>query len=127
MRIILMNGHEAMIVNDYKDTVTVEPSVPGVLMVGGKEYPVEDGAKAPVFKDTPNVKAYFKKDGYIMYTVLAPMVYRGVLMTRLDPFVYVAELRVLIDQLEKKLEDTRLELDNLRGSIKYDAAGFLLN
>lgn len=127
MRILLLNHHEAVVIDDHSQVVTVEPHVNGVLTVNGTDYPIEDGGISPVLEDRNTAKAAFTKDGGIVYTILAPEVYKGVLTTRLDPFAYATELRIRFDQLEKELEKTRQELAELRGSIKYDAAGFLLN
>lgn len=127
MRILLLNQHEAIIIDDKTDVVTVEPHVNGVLTVNGTDYPIRDGGIPPVPEDRNNVRAAFTTEDGITFTVLHPRIYKGMLTTCFDPYSYAIESRIHIDQLEKALEKTRQELAELRGSIKYDAAGFLLN
>lgn len=127
MKILLLNQHEAVIIDDQADVVTVEPHVNGVLTVNGVNYPIEDGGISPVLEDRNTVRAVFTTEGGITFTVLYPRIYKGMLTTCFDPYAYAVESRLHIDRLEKELEKTRQELAELRGSIKYDAAGFLLN
>ena len=127
MKIILLNQHESVVIDDHSDVVTVEPHVNGVLTVNGTDHPIQDGGNTPVLEDRNTVRAAFTTEDGITFTVLHPRIYKGMLTTCFDPYTYAIESRLHIDRLEKELEKTRQELAKLQGSIKYDAAGFLLN
>ena len=127
MKIILLNQHEAVVIDDGRKTVTVEPEANGDLVVNGSKFPVTVGGEAPDLGDKKHVNAVFMTTSGVVYRILAPSVYKGVLTTRFDPYTYAVESRLHIDRLEKELEKTREELRALKGSIKYDALGYLIN
>ena len=121
MKIILLNRHEAVAIDDESRSVTVEPSITGILTVNGVDYPIQDGVTAPVLEDRTKPKAAFTTVDGITFTILSPRIYKGVLTTRLDPYTYAIESRLHIDRLEKELEKTREELRQFRGSVTFDA------
>ena len=108
MKIYLLNDHEAVVVNDHGDTVCVDPAVGGVLVVNGQEYPIEVGGAAPDLggETSAHVKAVFVKEGGVVYTVIAPRLYKGVLASHPDPYAYAIECRLHLDRVEKELEQT---------------------
>lgn len=127
MKIILMNHHEALILDDGEKIVTVEPETDGILTVNGKTYEVSCGSSAPVFNEaeSPTARACFTTARGIRYAVLAPRIEKKGLVSRLDPYTYAVKLRLMIDRLEKELEAARAEHRELSGSIRYDALGFM--
>lgn len=127
MKIILMNHHEALILDDREKAVTVEPMTDGTLTVNGKDYAVSHGGDAPAFDEveSPTAKAAFTTAVGIRYTVLSPRIEKGVLVSRLDPWASAIKHRLMIDGLEKELEAARAEHRELSGSIRYDALGFI--
>lgn len=128
MKIILMNHHEALILDDHQKTVTVEPETDGVLTVNGKAYAVSHGGAAPVFDkaESPTARAAFTTTAGIGYTVLSPRIEKQRLVSRLDPYACAIKYRLMIDRLEKELEAARAEHRKLSGSIRYDALGFII-
>lgn len=126
MRIILLNNHEAIALDDNSNDISMEPAVSGELVVRGKSYIVQHGGIAPVLEDNQNVTAAFVTDGGTVYKILSPIVYRGVLTTRLDPYEYSIESRLHIDRLEKDLEQLRAEFAAYRGRQEYNALSELL-
>jgi hypothetical protein len=127
MKIYLANHHEAVIVNDRKKTVSIEPAAEGVLVVNGLEYPIKAGGDAPDFRQetAAHVNAVFIKDGGVAYAVLSPRLYRGELTTHIDPYAYAIECRLHLDRLEKELEALRDELRHHIGTDRKAAMDFL--
>lgn len=127
MRVILMNHHEALVLGDGRDTVTVEPETDGVLTVNGKDYAVSCGGSAPTFDgiESPAARAAFTTAAGVRYKVLAPRIEKKGLVSRLDPYACAIDHRLKIDALEKELEAARAEHRELSGSIRYDALGFI--
>ncbi len=128
MKIILMNHHEALILDDREKAVTVEPMTDGTLTVNGKDYAVSHGGDAPTFDvvENPTAKAAFTTAKGIRYTVLAPRIEKGNLVSRLDPWTSAIKHRLMIDGLEKELEAARRDHRDLSGRIRYDALGFII-
>lgn len=127
MRIILMNHHEAIVVKDGKDTVTVSPARDGVLTVCGRDYGIKNGGKKPAVEPNtnPSVKACFTTDRGIRYTILSPRVDKHGFYSRLDPYEQIMKQRIMIDKLEKSIENINEDLNALRASIRWDSLGFI--
>ena len=128
MKIYLANNHEALIINDQSDRVTITPAVDGILTVGGVNYGITDGGDAPAItpENAPKTTAVFTTSGGIRYTVIAPRVDKGVLTSRPDPYSYILNLRMAVDRLEKKLEQTEKELRKHRGKEEHRALNGIL-
>ncbi|MBP3667756.1 MAG: hypothetical protein J6K29_12000 [Clostridia bacterium] len=117
MHIYLANHHEALVINDQSDRVTITPATYGILTVGGVSYGITDGGDAPAIypENAPHTTAVFTASGGIRYTVIAPRVDKGMLTSRPDPYAYILDLRMMVDRLEKELEQTKKELSKHRG------------
>lgn len=128
MRIYLTNHHEALVMNDQSDLVTITPAADGILTVGGVSYAIEDGGDAPAIipENAPNTTAVFTANGGIRYTVIAPRVDKGVLTSRPDPYSYILTMRMMVDRLEKELEQTKKELRKHRGKEEHRALNGIL-
>ena len=125
MKIVLLNHHEAVVIDDGSEVVTIEPEVSGTLVINGVKTKLSPGDRTPTFDDRANASAVFITDAGISFKILSPRIYKGVLTTRLDPNAVVLEYRLHLDRLEKELEQAREEISKLRGSIKYDSLGFI--
>ena len=125
MKILLLHGHKAVVIDDGENVVSVEPKTDGTLVLGGETFPIKNGEESPTFGEKSQVNAVFIVESGIEYEVLSPRVYKGVLTTRLDPYAAVLEQRLHIDRLENELELAREEISKLRGSMRYDSLGFL--
>lgn len=128
MHIYLTNHHEALVVNDQSECVTVTPATEGVLIVNGLEYQIKAGGDAPDFRQetAAHVNAVFIKDGGVAYAVLSPRLYRGELTTHIDPYAYAIECRLHLDCLEKELEKIKKELRKHRGKEEHRALNGIL-
>ena len=123
MKIYLANHHEALVINDQSDRVTITPATDGILTVGGVNYGITDGGFAPAItpENAPKTTAVFTASGGIRYTVIAPRVDKGVLTSRPDPYSYILNLRMAVDRLEKELEQAKKELRKHRGKEEHRA------
>jgi hypothetical protein len=123
MRIYLANHHEAIVTDDGSPLVTITPAVDGILTVGGVSYGITDGEDVPTItpENAPKTTAAFTTSGGIRYTVIAPRVDKGVLTSRPDPYSYILTMRMMVDRLEKELEQTKKELRKHRGKEEHRA------
>ena len=123
MKIYLANHHEALVVNDQSDRVTITPATDGILTVGGVNYGITDGGDVPAItpENAPKTTAVITTSGGIRYTVIAPRVDKGVLTSRPDPYSYILTMRMMVDRLEKELEQTKKELRKHRGKEEHRA------
>lgn len=128
MELILLNRHEAMAVRNEKDTVAVSPACNGTLTVCGRDYKIENGGKMPAVEPNtnPSVKACFTTERGIRYTILSPRVDKHGFYSRLDPYEQIMKQRLMIDELEKRIENMTEDLLALRASIRYDSLGFII-
>lgn len=129
MHIYCNNHHEALVIDDQADTVTISPAVNGILTVGGNDYAISNGESVPTVApaNISKTRAVFTTTDGIRYTVIAPRVDKGVLTSRPDPYAYCIDLRLLVDNLEKELEQTRKELRQHRGKEERQALNFMKN
>ena len=128
MELILLNRHEALAVMDGKDTVAVSPACNGTLTVFGRDYKIKHGGKMPDIEPNtnPSVKACFTTERGIRYTILSPRVDKHGFYSRLDPYEHIARQRLMIDEVEKQMENLTEQVLALRASIRYDSLGFIL-
>ena len=128
MKIYLLNGHEAVVMDDRAACVTVEPFTKGVLSVEGKGLSIESGVTAsPCMTDMVGaVHATFTTSTGIRYKIVSPYVTEGRLHSRVDPMRGYIENRMYTDRLEKRLEQAEAEIRRIKGNIRHDALGFLI-
>lgn len=127
MKIHLLNNHEAVVVNDRKDTVITEPAVGGTLTVEGMRCAiVSEQTHAPVYPELRgHVRASFINENGIRYKIIRPCIDNGVLYSAVDYVNGYMELRLLIDRQAREIERLTRELLDLRGQIEPDALGHM--
>lgn len=120
MHIYLTNHHEAIIQFDNTSTVTIDGHDRGTLTVNGKNYPISNGGSPPALGIgfAPNVKAAFTTPDGIIYNVISPRIERGKLASKPDPYAVIIEQRIMIDKLEKELENALERIRILEGMMK---------
>ena len=128
MKIYLLNNHEAVVTDDGKDVVVVEPNCHGALSVDGEAFRVINGVTvAPICKGGGATHATFTTDAGIRYQVVSAHVsLQGKLTSRVDILRGYVEARMYIDRLEKRLEELCDELRTFKGSIQHDSLGFMI-
>lgn len=127
MKIYLLNNHEAVVVNDHRDTVCVEPAVGGTLTVEGTgDEIISEQTISPVYpKLRGYVRASFTDARGVRYKIIRPRVDNGALYSAVDYVGGYMELRLLIDRLEREIERLTRELLDVRGQIQPDALGHM--
>ena len=128
MIIYLVNNHEAIVADDKRPYVTVEPRHDGLFSLDGTAYPVKGDGSTPVpdFGKTHGaVHATFTTDGGIRFQVITPYMTRGIPASRIDPFEGYIMARRYVYDVELKLETLSEELRTFKASIVHDALGFI--
>ena len=127
MKIYLLNNHEAIVVNDHRETVSVEPAVDGVLTVEGVRREItSEQTLAPLYPDLRGyVRASFTNGRGIRYRIIRPRVDNGSLYSAVDYVNGYMELRLFIDRMEREIERLTRELLDVRGQIQPDALGHM--
>ena len=129
MLICLLNNKEAVMQDDQKEFITVEPRTDGVLSVEGDAYTVKGDGTTPVppfALRVGAVAATFTTDAGFRYRILSPYVTGGVPVSRVNPFDGYVDVRRYVRELEEKLDETIRELRDLKGSIQHDSLGFMI-
>lgn len=127
MKIILLRGHRAAVIDDRTDVVTVYPATDGSLVVNGVGHPIKNGGEAPKLEDTLRTRARFIRENGAEYKVLDPKVRKGLLTTCPDPFKTTIDLILQVDRLERELEEVRTELAAVKGRCEHNALEGILD
>ena len=127
MKIYLLNNHEAIVVNDHRETVSVEPETVGSLTVEGAKCGITPGKTIePVYSNLFGyVRASFMNASGIRYRIIRPRVDKGGLYSAIDYVNGYLELRLLIDKQAREIERLTRELLDVRGQIQPDALGYM--
>ncbi|MBQ5724859.1 MAG: hypothetical protein IIV80_01770 [Clostridia bacterium] len=127
MHIYLMIDHTALLEDDHRPTVTVEPACSGVLEIEGHPMRVAPtGTVLPPIRDKiGHVRVIFTSDRGVTYTAIRPHIVNGVPVSRPDYAVEYARLLIRTDQMAREVERLTEELHKLSADSKHDALGFM--
>ncbi len=126
MKIYLLMDHTALLVNDRKDTVRIEPVCAGTLEIEGRAFPMENGSPTPVLPELiGHVRVIFTPEGGPKYVGIRPHMDAGVPASRIDYAAAYVPLRTKLDELERQVENLAAQLHALSAESKHDAMGFL--
>lgn len=127
MKIYLLNNHEAYLIDDKAERVTVVngETEAGCLHVEGERFPVRNGENGlPCLPELiGHVRAHYTDARGIRWRILDPRMVRGVPYSAVDRSTL--ELRLLIDGQAREIERLTRELLDLRGQIEPDALGHM--
>lgn len=126
MKIYLLMDHTALLVNDHKDTVKIEPVCAGVLEIEGESYRIGNGSPVPLRKDLiGHVRVVFTPDGGGRYVGIRTHMDVGVPTSRIDYAAAYLPLRLKQDELERQVDELAKQLHELRAMNQHNALGFL--
>lgn len=127
MKIILLIGQEALLVDDKKPTVTVENGEGGTLIVNHERIKIEQGKTPnPVVTDAAIVRVRYEDDKGLRWKVLRPRLSAdGVPYSSVDYTDEYVKLRTYLDRIDRKNEELHAEMLDLRAMVEPDALGFL--
>lgn len=126
MKIYLLMDHTALLVNDHKDTVRIEPACSGILEIEGTSYKIENGGVAPYRKDLiGHVHVIFTTQSGQRYIGIRPHMDAGVAVSHIDYAAAYVPLRLKLDELERQVDELAKAYHVLAAQSKHDALGFL--
>ena len=128
MKIILLNGQEALLVNDRKPVVTVVNGEGGTLIVNEERFRIEQGQtpNPVVAQAAVSVRARFEDEKGIRWKVLHPRLSAdGVPYSSVDYTDEYVKLRTYLDRIDRKNEELHAEMLDLRAMVEPDSLGFL--
>lgn len=127
MKINLLLDHTALLTDDHRPTITVEPACGGVLEIEGHPLRVAPtGTVLPPIRDKiGHVRVIFTSDRGVTYTAIHPHVVGGVPVSRPDYAAEYPKLLIRTDQLAREVERLTEELHRISADSKHDALGFM--
>lgn len=127
MKIYLLNNHEAYLIDDKAERITVinEETDAGYLIVEGERFLVRNGQEG--LPQNPeligHVRAHYMDDCGIRWRIINPRMVRGVPYSAVDNNTLT--LRLLIDRQAREIERLTRELLDVRGQIQPDSLGHM--
>ena len=128
MKIILLNGNEALLTDDKQEVVTIVNGEGGALVVCGKRFEIEPGKTPnPVIPDAIGfVRAHFEDQRGIRWRVLRPRLSASrIPYSSVDYTAEYIKLRTYLDRIDRKNEELHAEMLDLRAMVEPDSLGFL--
>lgn len=128
MKIHLLIDHTALLVDDKKTTVTVEPETAGVLEIEGGRYPVVASGETvfhPIRNLVGHVRVAFVTETGARYVGIKPFMNNGIPVTSVDVAAEYAKIRIHVDSLERQIDKLTSEFHAMSAENKRDALGFL--
>ncbi len=127
MKIHLFLDHTALIQNDGKPTITVEPAAEGTLEIEGRRLRVSPSGT--VFRSMHDISGHarvtFTTKSGARYVGVRPYMTEGIPVSRVDYAAAYADVRIHQNDLERQIERMTEELHRLSAESKHDALGFL--
>lgn len=126
MKIHLLIDHTALLVDDKKPTVTVEPDCAGTLEIEGVCFPVETGSGLKRMPEMiGNVRVVFISRSGVRYKAIKTRMKDGVPYSAVDYVSEYMQMRIKIDQMERRMDRMAEEFHKISAEQKRDALGFL--
>lgn len=128
MKIYLLLDHTAILADDKKLAVTVEPACAGTLEIEGRRYKVAaSGASVlrPLHELTGQVQVVFTTDTGARYMGIKPYMAEGVPVSKVDYAAEYAKIRIHLDELERQVDKLTALYHTLSAENRHDALGFL--
>ena len=123
----LLNDRTALALDDKRDTVTVSPETPGVMVVEGHKFPLEPkGTPNPCLPEMIGAASVgFTDEAGRHYRVVGAHFVKGVPLSSVNFTNEYVHLRLYIDHLDRKNEELHADMLDLRATVEPDSLGFL--
>lgn len=126
MHIRLFVDHTALLENDRRVEVTIEPACEGVLEIEGEQIPVKNGSASPYLpRIIGHVGVTFTTSAGVRYKGINPHMKDGVPFSALDYAGGYASMLIRMDDMAREIRQLTQELLDLRALIEPDSLGFL--
>ena len=129
MKIHLFIDHTALLVNDHKEAVTVEPPCKGTLEIEGKAFEVIPGESAtPVIRGkVGHARVVFTTERGVRHVGIRPMMAEGTPYSSIDFCGEYVRMRVHLDYMERQIDKLTAAYHALAAEQKRDALGMLMH
>ncbi len=127
MRIYLLADRTVLLVDDRRQTVTVEPKLSGKLYINKECFELEaEGSAVPVCKDESGTcRIKFKTKAGIVYKGERALLKDGVPYSVADYATGYIPLRLKMDELERQNNRLVADFHKLAAAIEPDALGII--
>ena len=127
MKLYLMADRSALLVDDRRPTVTVEPAIAGTLTIDNERFEIEaDGSPEPVSKTESGVcHVWFESKEGIRYKGERTMLRNGVPHSVADYATGYVPLRLMLDDLQRQNDRLTADFHKLAAEIEPDSLGHI--
>lgn len=127
MKIHLFLDHTALLVDDHKPTVTVEPAAAGTLEIEGRVFDVTPaGSPVPVLPDAAgHARVVFTTARGIRYVGIRPRLREGTPYSAVDFVTEYIRMRVHLDDLERQVDRLAAAQRAIIADTRHNALGML--
>ena len=126
MKIHLLIDRKALLVDDKQTKVTIEPDGEGTLEIEGFSFPIKSGSEIPRMTDIiGNVTVVFISQKGVRYKAIRTRMKEGIPYSYIDYISEYIQMRIKMDQMERRLDILAEEYHKLSANNKRDALGFL--
>lgn len=126
MYIRLFTDHTALLENDRKVAVTIEPACEGVLEIEGERFEIKNGSVSPFMPCLiGHVGVTFTTTEGVRYKGINPHMKDGVPFTAPDFTRGYTAMLIRMDSMDREIKRLTQELLDLRARIESDSLGFL--
>lgn len=126
MKIQLLADHTALLLDDRRGTVSIEPACEGVLELEGEKFPLRTGSPVPRNPELiGHVRVVFTPTGGVRHVGINPHMKDGVPVSHIDYTAAYLPMRLKIDELERQVDKLARAVHTLETDRKKNALGFL--
>lgn len=127
MKIHLFLDHTALLVDDHKPTVTVEPAAAGTLEIEGHAFAVAlKGSPVPVLPDAAgHARVVFTTERGVRYVGIRPRLSEGTPYSAVDFVSEYIRMRVHLDDLERQMDRLAAGQRAILSDRRHNALGML--
>lgn len=126
MKIQLLADRTALLLDDRRGVVSIEPACEGVLELEGEKFPLRTGSAVPRNPELiGHVRVVFTPTGGVRHVGINPHMKDGVPFSALDYARGYAPMLIRMDNMAREIRQLTQELLDLRARIEPDSLGFL--